>query len=155
MLHEFNYQVQHSAFAQWPNCLVKGTPVLPIASAKPNGRPLPRALGFMKTRDLRNDQGQLIGFCVSNLLLSRHVVPKVVKSIQGAQVGRKQKRFAPSAQDDFCEFIVDGKTFLAIEPFGDNSEYWIVTEPPEECVQVEKVRHAFSMHRVLGLIYPG
>jgi hypothetical protein len=32
----------------------------------------------MKTRDLRNDQGQLTGFSVGNLLLSRHLVPRIV-----------------------------------------------------------------------------
>lgn len=104
----------------------------------------------MKTRDLRNDQGQLTGFIVSNLLLGRHGVPRIVGRIPGAKVVRKQKRFVVSAPDDFCEFIVDGKTFLTIEPFGDNSEFWVVTEPPEECPQIETVRRAFVEHRLLG-----
>ena len=104
----------------------------------------------MKARDLRNDQGHLTGFSVSNLLLSRHGVPRIVANIPGAEIVRKQKRFALSAPDDFCEFVVEGKTFLAIEPFGDNSEFWLVTEPPEECPQIEMVRRAFEEHGLLG-----
>jgi hypothetical protein len=109
----------------------------------------------MKTRDLRNEQGQLTGFSVSNLLISRHAVPRIVASIRGAEIVRKQKRFALSGRDDFCEFIVDGKTFLVIEPFGDNSEYWVVPEPAEECPQIENVRRVFEQHRFFGAKHGG
>jgi len=109
----------------------------------------------MKTRELRNDNGVLTGFSVSNLFLSRHGVSKVVAAIPGVQIVRKQQPFRFGGQDDFCEFIVDGKTFLAIEPFGDNSELWVVAEPPEECPQIVKVREAFHRHRVLFGLYAG
>lgn len=109
----------------------------------------------MKTRELKNEDGTITGFSVSNLFLSRHGVPRVVSSIPGASVVRKQRPFRFAGPDDFCEFVVDGKTFLAIEPFGDNSEFWVVTEPPEECPQIAKVRQAFSQHRVLCGLYAG
>lgn len=109
----------------------------------------------MKTKELRNDEGRLTGFRVSKLFLSRHGVPKVVATIPGAQVVRKQKPFAFSSPDDFCEFVLEGKTFLAIEPFGDNSEFWVIAEPPKECPQMHKVREAFARHRVLFGLYAG
>jgi hypothetical protein len=84
------------------------------------------------------------------MLLSRHGVARIVETIGGATVLRKQKRFAIWARDDFCEFVVNGKTFLAIEPFGDNSEFWLVTEPPEECPQMKVVCLAFEKHRFFG-----
>ena len=71
-------------------------------------------------------------------------------TIPGATIVRKQKRFALTAPDDFCEFVVGGKTFLAIEPFGDNSEFWVVGDPPEECPQIGVVRSAFEAYRLLG-----
>lgn len=109
----------------------------------------------MKTTEMRNEQGTLTGFSVSNLFLRRQGVPKIITSIPGAQIIRKQKRFRLSGPDDFCEFIVDGKKFLAIEPFGDNSEFWVVCEPPEECPQIKKVENAFAKHRVLFGLYAG
>ena len=112
-------------------------------------------LAVMKTTEIRNEQGTLTGFRVSNLFLSRHGIPKIVSRIPGAQIVRKQKRFRFSGPDDFCEFIVDGKKFLVIEPFGDNSEFWIVSEPPEECSQMKKVENAFVKHRVLFGLYAG
>ena len=104
----------------------------------------------MKTRELRGPDGRLSGFSVSNLFLGRHDVPRVVAGIPGATVVRKQARLALSGRDDFCEFVVCGKTFVAIEPFGDNSEFWVVTEPPEECPELEIVRQAFESHRIIG-----
>ena len=122
---------------------------------RPSAR-LNTALGRqMKTRELREKDGRLTGFIVSNVLLGRHGVPKIVASIPGAQIIRKQAPFRLNGRDDFCEFIVDGKTFLAIEPFGDNNQFWVVAEPPEECPQLAKVREAFTKHRVLFGLYGG
>jgi hypothetical protein len=107
----------------------------------------------MQTRDLRERDGRLTGFIVGNMFLDRHDISNVVAKIPGAEIGRKQRRFAFVGPDDFCEFVVDGKTFLVIEPFGDNSEYWIVAQPPEESSELAKVREAFSRHRLLfGLL---
>lgn len=109
----------------------------------------------MKTTEMRNEEGTLTGFCVSNLFLSRYGIPKIVARIPGAQILRKQKPFRISGPDDFCEFVVDGKKFLAVEPFGGNSEFWIVSESPEECPQLKKVEDAFAKHRVLFGLYAG
>jgi hypothetical protein len=48
MQHGFRVFIALS-FAPLPNKLVKGTPTLRIASARPSGRPLPLALGFSLT----------------------------------------------------------------------------------------------------------
>ena len=109
----------------------------------------------VKTKELRNDEGVVTGFSVSNLFLSRHGVPRIVASLPGVSIVRKQRRFRFSGPDDFCEFVVDGQTFLAIEPFGDNNEFWVVSEPPVECSQTGKVRDAFRKHRVLFGLYAG
>ncbi len=107
----------------------------------------------MKTKDLRTDEGVLIGFIVNNLFLSRHSIPRILESVDDVIIVRHQKRFALSGPDDFCEFQAGGITFLAIELFGDNSEYWIVTEPPTYSDQIEVVRQAFCKQRVLfGLL---
>jgi len=98
----------------------------------------------MKTRELRTDHGMRTGFSVISLLLSRHGVARVVATISGATVVRKQRLFAISARDGFCEFVASSKTFLAIGPFGDNSEFWLVTEPPEERPQIEVVRSSLN-----------
>jgi len=95
----------------------------------------------------------LTGFRISNLFVRRGSLPNIVCTIPGARIVRKQRSFRLAGRDDFCEFVVDGKTFLVIEPFGDNSQFWVVTEPPEDCPQLAKVRDAFRKRRVLfGLL---
>ena len=104
----------------------------------------------MKARDMHNDAGIRTGFRISSARIGRHGVAKVAESIPGVQIVRKQARFAIQGRDDFCEFILDGQTFLAIEPFGDNTEFWIVAEPPAaECEQLDQVQAAFRAHRPL------
>jgi hypothetical protein len=104
----------------------------------------------VKTSELRNDAGILTGFSVSSFLLSRWGVPKIVRSIPGARLVRKQQPFRLAGPDDFCEFVVDEKTFLVIEPYGDSNHFIVVAEPPERhCPQIPKVREAFANHRVL------
>jgi len=111
----------------------------------------------VKTKDLKNGDGILIGFTVSNLLLRRRGVGRIVRSISGARIIREQPRFRLGGRDDFLEFKVDGRTFLAIEPFGDNSEFWIVSQPPGEMLeQLRQVREAFGKHRpMLGSLPSG
>ena len=109
----------------------------------------------MKTSDLSAPAGIVTGFSVSNSFLRRGAVPKIIASISGAKLLRQQKPFRLSGPDAFCEFVVDGKTFLVIEPFGDNDRFWVVSEPPEACPQLARVRDAFEKHRVLFGLYAG
>jgi hypothetical protein len=56
---------------------------------------------------------------------------------------RWPRRWAWS-DDDFCEFEIDRARFLIIEPFGDNSRFWIVSDPPVPVEVVSRVRAAFA-----------
>jgi hypothetical protein len=110
----------------------------------------------MKTRALTNDSGVITGFSVGSARLTRWGVPKIIRSIPGARLVRTQRSFRLAGPDDFCEFVVDGQTFLVIEQFGDNSEFWVVAEPPEpECPPLAKVRSAFESYRGLFGFFAG
>ena len=110
----------------------------------------------MKTEELKNDSGIVTGFSVGSTRLTRWGVPKIIGTIPGAQVIRKQRPFRLAGPDDFCEFIVGGKTFLVIEPFGDNSQFWVVAEPPEaQCPSLAKVRGVFENYHGLFGFFAG
>jgi hypothetical protein len=103
----------------------------------------------MKTIEMRNDRGLITGFRVRDVFLSRLAIPKIVLSIPGARANRKHRLFQTN-RDDFCEFEVDGRTFLVIEPFGENTEFCVVQEPPiGDTPELRKVRQAFESRRVL------
>src|SRR3989338_10516651 len=99
----------------------------------------------MKVYDLKDKTGRVFAFEVDNLLLQRRGVGKVVRTIPGARITRV------SGDDEFCEFEVEGKVFVAEEPWGDNSRYWIGPRPPEWCEPVATVRAAFLQYQLWPL----
>ena len=100
----------------------------------------------MKTYELVDEDGRLFAFEVNNAGLGRKGVCRVVETIPGAQINRRPKFLSWFREEVFCEFSVDEKTFVAWEPFGDNSRYWIGPEPTEALAQTQSVRDAFEAH---------
>ena len=98
---------------------------------------------------MRRNDGVVTGFSIGGYLLSRSGCQKVIRTIPGVEVKRSHRPFRMfGARDDFCEFVVDGRSFLAIDLYGENMEFWIVQQDPEpDCPPLEKVREAFRKGR--------
>jgi hypothetical protein len=77
----------------------------------------------MRVFDVCAPGGKLHGFEVENTWLSRKGVARIVGSIPGVRIRHAKSGWF--SRDDFCEFEVNGFRFVAEEPFGDNSRYWI------------------------------
>jgi hypothetical protein len=103
----------------------------------------------MKVHDLKDNDGRIYAFEVSNGLLGRKSAIKIVEAIPGVQISRRPHLF--DGEEEFGEFKLGGVIFKIWEPFGDNSRYWIGPEPPIWCEQVSIVREAFIQHKPLGL----
>jgi hypothetical protein len=99
----------------------------------------------MKIYDIHDAEGRVFAFEVKNFGRSR--VAKFVSSISGAKVTREPMVLSSFREDEFCEFTVNGQLFVAWEPYGDNSRYWIGPRPPKWCEEVLLVRHAFAGHK--------
>ena len=112
----------------------------------------------MKTYELLDKSGHIFAFEVNSAGLGRRGVCRVVGTIPGAQITRRPKFLSWFRDEVFCEFSIDGKTFIVLEPFGDNSRYWIGPEPPEPTSQIVEIRGAFdratvsSIGRVFGFL---
>ncbi len=102
----------------------------------------------MKTYDLRDSEGRIYAFEVSNVLLGRRGVCRVVRSIPGAKLTRMPRLLSWCREEEFCAFTVDGETFVAWEPFGDNGRYWIGPKSARWCPQIEVVKAAFRRTRI-------
>lgn len=98
----------------------------------------------MKTYELLDEEGRFFAFEVGNSGLGRSGVCRVVETIPGAKIVRRPKFLSWFREEEFCEFDVDGKKFIAWEPYGDNSRYWIGPEPIEPLPQTQRVRAAFE-----------
>ena len=101
----------------------------------------------METYELLNEDGHMIAFEVNNAGLGRKGLCRVVENIPGALITRRPKFLSWFREEVFCEFLMDGRTFLAWEPFGDNSRYWIGPESTEWLPQTQSVRDAFDTHK--------
>jgi hypothetical protein len=108
----------------------------------------------MNLYDLRDEDGRVFAFEVSNLFLSRRGVCRVVRRIPHARLLKQPPVFSCwSGDEEFCEFEIDGVNFVAWEPFGDNSRYWLGPKPPLWVPQFSPVREAFAQaHRFSLLI---
>lgn len=112
----------------------------------------------MRTYDLLDESGRLSAFEVSVLETGRRGVCRVVQSIPGAKLIRKPKWFSWFREEEFCEFEIDGEKYVAWEPYGDNSRYWIGPDPARHLPQTQQVRDAFDavgtsrLFRWLGIL---
>ncbi len=98
----------------------------------------------MKVHDLKDEDGRVVAFEVENSGLSRRSAGRVARAIPGSHIIRRNRVFA--GKDEFCEFEVDGVTFVIWEPWGDNSRYWIGPSPRRWVPEIDKVRAAFEKH---------
>jgi hypothetical protein len=106
----------------------------------------------MNIYSLRDKEGRVFAFEVANTSITRRSVVAIAMSIQEAIVTRKPKFLSWFREEEFCEFQVSGKTFVAWEPYGDNSRYWIGPKPSEWSEQISVVRDAFEKYKpLLGL----
>lgn len=98
----------------------------------------------MTTYDLKDKEGRVFAFEIENWILGRWGVVRVVRTIPGAVIKRMPVFLSWFREEKFCEFEVDGHTYVAWEPFGDNSRFWIGPEPTHWLPQTEKVWEAFK-----------
>lgn len=97
----------------------------------------------MRLYEIRDAEGRVFAFELDNSSVGRSRVLETIATVPGARIKRKPKLFSWLREEVFCEFEVDGIDFVAWEPFGDNSRYWIGPEPARWTPQIEPVREAF------------
>jgi hypothetical protein len=107
----------------------------------------------MKVYDLIDKEGRVFAFEINNKFFGRMKLCKLVRSIPETQILKAPtyRSFHLKGEDEFCEFEISGQKFVAWEPYGDNSRYWIGPKPPLWCEQVEVIRSAFVNHKLFGI----
>jgi len=96
----------------------------------------------MRVYDIKDKQGRVFAFEVDNTFLGRRGLRKLVQTIPGAQV------VGDLRGDEFCAFKLGDVTFVAFEPFGDNSRYWVGPKPPRWVPEIEAVLNRFRRARI-------
>jgi hypothetical protein len=99
----------------------------------------------MKIQEIKDKAGQVFAFEVVNF--GRHRACRFVSKIPGVSIVKRQKHFEFNSDDEFCEFELNGKRFVVWEPFGDNSRFWIGSNPPNWCAEMDEIRNAFASYK--------
>jgi len=97
----------------------------------------------MRLYDLHDREGRVFAFEVSNFWSTRSAVCRIASTSPGVRIVRRPKWLSWFREEVFCEFELDGITFVAWEPFGDNTRFWIGPEPTRWGKQIDRVREAF------------
>jgi hypothetical protein len=110
----------------------------------------------MKTFDIRDPRGRLVAFEVSNTLLGRRGVCRIVAGIPGVTVLRRPRALSWWREEVFCEFLLGGVRFEIWEPYGDNSRYWIGPAGAEPAVgstaTIVEAREAFARTGMIAAV---
>jgi hypothetical protein len=108
----------------------------------------------MKTFDLKDSEGKIFAFEVSNFLITRWMVYKIIRRICGVTIIRKPKMFSfLRGEEKFCEFKLEEVLFETCEPFGDSSRYWIGPQKGNWTPQIDKVRENFKKLKLWEIIF--
>ncbi len=106
----------------------------------------------MRTYSLQAS-GALHAFEVSNIWLHPRAIARLVRS-KGAEITFRRRLFR--AADVHLKFRYKGLEFQVVEPFGDNSRYWIgpVDESLVASAETADLRDLFARYRpgVLGVL---
>ena len=117
------------------------------------GRPLNWVVSHqMRTREYRNNEGRLTGFEISNSIITRNGVQRVVTRIPGVSITQATHSWRWKADDDFLYFTLNGPTFYVIEPYGDSDCYCIFAKDAADIAEIGVVKSEFERHHVWKVI---
>ena len=95
--------------------------------------------------DITNEEGKVVAFQVENIG-RRTLCVLVVKLIPGVRIKRSPCFFSGFRELEFCEFELEGVSFVAKERLGLSSWIWVGTKPECWCPQIDTVRAAFQQY---------
>lgn len=84
----------------------------------------------MRTYPIVDDAGLMFALEVENAYVGPGALAQVIGAVSGVSAVQPRKPFSGSA-DTRVTFQYQGMPFVVMEPFGDNSRYWIGPESPE------------------------
>jgi hypothetical protein len=90
----------------------------------------------MMTNEHRDDEGRIISFEVTNIGRAR--ARRVIERRFPSAIVKHQRG------DEFAVLLLNGRTFILTEPWGDNSRYLVHEREPKSSVELEMLRCAFE-----------
>jgi hypothetical protein len=104
----------------------------------------------MKTYPIIQDGPDPFAFEIDHVYLSRRTIARLLEKIEGVTEVHMGGRFG-SPDDIRIEFKCHGHDYVVMEPFGDNSRYWIGPGGGKDDVaaaaNIGRIQSAFEGHK--------
>ena len=101
----------------------------------------------MRIHGIVDARGEVFAFEVEKLLVSMRDVVNVLGSTSGVEHVEQRRPFSSRAQP-LATFRFTGRAFEVMEPFGDNSRFWIgPSDAEKDTVPLYVVTEAFERHK--------
>jgi hypothetical protein len=83
---------------------------------------------------------------IDNVYVTLGVIARILEGITEVSSVRKRKTFS-SSSDTHLTFLFRGRPFIVVEPYGDNSRYWIGPEDTDrEHLEISAIDEAFKRY---------
>lgn len=104
----------------------------------------------MKTYPIIQRGSDPFAFEIDHVCLSRRMIARLLEKIEGVTEVHLGGRFG-SPDDVRIEFKFQGRDYIVMEPFGDNSRYWIGPKGDQDdtsaAANIGKIRDAFEGYK--------
>lgn len=93
------------------------------------------------------EDDQPIAFEIDNVYIGPGTIASLLKAIEGITDVRKEG-FGGIPREIHVRFKYQGYDYVAWEPYGDNSRYWIGPDNPDECKKsIRPIEEVFKRYR--------
>ncbi|MDT8322399.1 MAG: hypothetical protein RQ826_17940 [Xanthomonadales bacterium] len=97
----------------------------------------------MKTFPDFNEDGVVVAFEVSKFLLSLRKIAKTLRDVPGVDNVERRRFFEFS--DELVRFRFYGQPYVVVEPFGDNSRFFVVSKVEgAKSIDIAPIEQAFK-----------
>jgi len=101
----------------------------------------------MKTYPLLDESEFKVGFEIENVYIGLGNIVKLISTIDKVK-NVKRRRIFDFKKENHLEFDYCGDRFIVLEPFGDNSRYWIgPKEKPNKGIDISDIEKVFKSYQ--------
>jgi hypothetical protein len=101
----------------------------------------------MKTYPLKDDNGFQFGFEIDNVYIGISKIAKLLSAVNNVS-SIMQRRLFDFRNVNHIEFDYWGNPFIVMEPFGDNSRYWICPRnKPDYTIDISNIEVIFKQYK--------
>jgi hypothetical protein len=87
-----------------------------------------------------------VGFEIDNIYVNLRTIQLILSTVSGVNNIKRRRPFT-KWESVHIWFKYLNHNFIVVEPFGDNSRYWIGPQNPEEKINIDPIKEVFDKYQ--------